>query len=179
MGDIHFFGKVDKNKDGVIASQYPAWMMETHVEELKRAIEEKELKLANHMVEPEDMMYIKAELDREKKRLVDIESSKPTLSGEQKDKVYSNYKDLAGKIADSLFTRDEMMLGLANPHEEAHRMVDPIIPINPEIAEACGVESRDGKVSRNEATRIFKILGKVLGEETNVEALRRDSRRRK
>jgi len=37
-----------------------------------------------------------------------------------------------------------------------------------------GITAQGGKISRNQASRAYKIIGKVLGENTNVEKLRRD-----
>ena len=55
-------------------------------------------------------------------------------------------------------------------------MKQPLINIrgNIEAAEAMGVKVADGKVSRDGATKMWKVAGKLLGEATNGEALRRD-----
>jgi hypothetical protein len=44
-----------------------------------------------------------------------------------------------------------------------------------EILKACGIPIRDGKVSRKDMERAWKISGAALGEvDLNVERLRRD-----
>ncbi len=38
-----------------------------------------------------------------------------------------------------------------------------------------GIKPVNGKISRNQASTAWKICGRLLGEQTNTEALRRDS----
>ena len=79
---------------------------------------------------------------------------------------------------DSMFTRSEMKKGLADPHDEARRMVQPCIDItgNVHVARSCGIDVPTGqtKINRNQATKMWKILGRLCDERTNVEYLRKD-----
>ena len=175
---VFFFGKIDRNKEGEIGSVVPAWAMESHIGELKRGIEQKEAALENHLVPEDSVATVRAEMKREEKKLKEIVDSRPSLTPQQVDRVAKEYKELSKSIGDSLFSRSEMLQGTASPHEEAKRMVTPCIKVDPELAEACGVKlDEEGKVSRNGAARIFKIIGKYLGEESNIETLRHDRRK--
>lgn len=180
MSEVMFFGKVDRNKKGTVSSEYPAWAMGTHIEELEESIHQKKTVLERKLYIPGEEMNIKATLDREEKRLSEIKESRPALETADENRVYKGYKEVGKKIADSLFSRDDMERGLANPHEEKNRMVKPCIEIDPELAVACNIPAeriKDNKVSRNDAARIYKIIGSYFGENTNIEALRPDRRK--
>lgn len=180
------FGAVDRNRvSKAIQSEYPAWYFETHIAEMKEGIERKKRELERGIVPQSEVPYMKASLEKEEIRLQEINDSKPKVTEKEKDNFAKARRHLAKEIRDSMFTRTDMLKGLASPHEEAIRMVDPIIKISKEVAdlaESCGVDlnkscngkKRNGNISRNEASRIFKIIGKFLGEPTNVETLRKD-----
>ncbi len=174
MEGITFFGEVDINKKGQIASEYPAWYFDNHIEEMKETIATRERALERNAVPPPEIPLFKEKLKAEKERLEKIVSSKPKLTAKQKDELAKEYKHLKKEIRDSMFTRSEMKLGIASPHEEARRMVEASIPINPVLAEKMGVPVRGGKISRKGAEKIAKIISRQLGENTNIEAWRRD-----
>ena len=71
-----------------------------------------------------------------------------------------------------------MRKGLADAREEMKRMTEPCIEVRGDamnIAKACNVKITKGKVSRDGAAKVWKILGKALGDSpTNIEHLRRD-----
>jgi len=70
-----------------------------------------------------------------------------------------------------------MQKGLVNPHEEARRMVNNIISVDEAhggLFKNMNILPQDGKITRNQAAKAFKIIGKLLGEPTNIEYLRRD-----
>lgn len=175
--DFSFFGKADRNKfTNAVQSEYPGWMHSTHVEELEEGINHKRRMLEQDMVEMANKPYIKEELRNEEKRLDFILRDKPEIPENMKDKIAETYREIGIKIADTLFSRSEMAKGIASAHEEARRMVEACIVIeNPQIIRACNVTPTvDNRVTRNEASKVYKILGKYLGESTNVEYLRRD-----
>jgi hypothetical protein len=81
---------------------------------------------------------------------------------------------VAERLKEALPSREELRQGWVDPHEEARRMVKPCIEgIDPELATACGVKMTGKKVSRDGATKIWKIMGRLLGEHVNIERLRR------
>jgi hypothetical protein len=178
MSSVEFFGKVDKGQKGEISSQFPAWYFESHLDELRESIARKERSLKRGDIPPDSIPETRAELAKESERLKAIEGSKPTLSDQEKNLLYKCHKSLGSKIQDSMFTRSEMMMGTASPHEEAKRMSQPIIVLSKEelsLAKGCGVTVDDkNMVSRNAASRIFKMVGKLIDQPTNIEVLRKD-----
>ncbi|MCK5616850.1 hypothetical protein KAR91_84090 [Candidatus Pacearchaeota archaeon] len=174
------FGKEDKNeKTGQIASEYPAWYFESHIQELQETIDRKERALSRGDIPMDAIPETKAAIAREKSKLDAIMGSKPTPSIPEKDKLSKIYKALSAKISETLFKRSAMEWGTADAHEEAKRMVQPIISLDKEelgLAKSCGIKpDGNGKVSRNNAAKIFKLIGKLIGEPTNIEVLREDT----
>ena len=172
---IVFFGEIDRNEKGQIKSEFPAYYFESNIEDLRDEIGWKKRALERKNINWEDVESTKKEVEGLEKKLHLIETSKPKLKGADKDKIYNEYKRLGGEIRDAMFPRTEMMKGLASGHEEAKRMVNPSITVDPRLAAACNVKLTKGKASRNDASKMFKIMGKVLGDvPTNTEFLRRD-----
>lgn len=171
--ELEFFGKVDRDRDGNIGSTLPAWYFDSQVDTMKETIQRREAALERGDI-PADYVYqTREDLKRDKERLDNIESSRPVLDEKRSDALGKAYKELSSDIKESMFTRDDMQRGFADAHEEARRMTKPCINIDPELARKCGVNAKGGMISRNDATKIFKIVGKALGEETNVERLRK------
>ncbi len=173
---IQFFGNVDRTKDGEVASEMPAWFHDVQVEELLESVSKKERQLDRGEVPPEYAFMVKNEVAGLKKKITEIQMSKPTLKGGQKDMVYKEYQSLQQQIADSMPTRREDRQGFVNPREELKRMKNPHISITPKMAEACGVKPVRGKISGDQANKCYKMMGKVLGENTNVERVRREGK---
>jgi hypothetical protein len=71
-----------------------------------------------------------------------------------------------------------MKRGVVDAAEEARRMSEPIIRLTDKelaIARNNGIRvSKDGKVSRDGATLIWKFARRALGEPSHSEYLRRD-----
>ena len=178
---ISFFGGVDKNKKGNRASEVPSWAMQTHIEDLREGIASKERAIERGDIPLDSIPQTRAEIQKEKQRLTDILDSRPKASPDVEDKLWKVYRSLSKDIQDSLFTRSDMKLGLASPHEEARRMVNPIIKVTKDIVELCekngvpvAVKGNEAYLTRNNASKIWKWAGHYLGEPTNVETLRRD-----
>lgn len=173
MEGIQFFGKVDRNKEGKIASEVPAWTMETHLDDLRESIERRERSVSRGEVPQSELPFALAEIEKSKKRLDEIMESKPKFATKDKDSICKEYKRLGDEIRNSMFSDSDMRSGKADPHEEARRMVNPIITVNPALAAACGVRIQNGRMSRNDAVKMYKIIGKSIGEDGNAERLRR------
>lgn len=179
LDEINFFGSMDrkgKTKDGAITSEYPAFYFNVQLDDLKEETERQERQIELGLVPPSELPYVKAEVARNKDRMNEIEQSYPKLSDKEKDAVYATYKDLGEKISDSMFTRTDMKKGLVDAHEEARRMSEPIIPIKGQekFFHNMGITAKQGKVSRNDAAKAYKIMGRFLGENTVIERLRKD-----
>jgi len=176
-GKQEFFGKIDRDRDGVIASEYPAWYFETHIENMREEMESLKRRINRGEIPHDGIPQAEAEVRNIKERLDVIENSRPKLDDKERDDLLALHKELSGHISDSMFTRSEMQMGLASPHEEARRMVGKLINISPKLkglASVCNVQMEGGKISRNDATRMWKMIGKLTGIGTNVEGLRKD-----
>lgn len=179
---VQFYGKCDRNKYGKIASVKPAWTMDTHIEELRERIDSKKRALERGEIPPDSIMQAKEEIAKEEGKLSSILESKPNFTGGDKDKIWKIYKDIGNDIRNAMFTRSDMKMGFASPHEEARRMKDNgLISVSREVADICqenNIKVRETKnglaVSRDGATQLWKLSGYALGEPTNVEVLRRD-----
>lgn len=175
---MKIFGDVDKTKEGKVKSEYPAWYFDTHKEELEESIKHRKYMLDNDLVDSSEKNIQRKRLEQEEKRLGEINASMPKLSGTEIDDVTKVRKEMSPQIADSMYRRSDMERGTADAHEEARRISTPVIEIKnkvqAEFLEACGIKL-DGrtKVSRDEAVKAWKIAGKLLGEPTNVEILRK------
>lgn len=176
---MNLFGKIDKNRNGVVSSEYPAWYYDVHVAELHETVSRNKRKLERGEVQPELVPVVRAEIERDDKKLDEIKNYKPTLSVAERDKLNKLYKEeLCPLISGSLFTHTQMHKGLAPAHEEAKRMVQPVLEIKSEhlveMLVAVGGKIVGKKASRNDVAKVFKLVGKLLGEATNIEVLRQD-----
>lgn len=174
------FGAVDKNKDNKIASEFPAWYQERQMENLQEHIDQIDRGIRSGRFSSDEIHEHKAEKARLEARMDSILKSRPNPSDSERDTLRKYYKSFGSKIQAALFTRSEMQLGLASAHEEAKRMKKPCISLTPEecsIAISCNVMPDKNKmVSRDGAAKVFKLLGRILGEPANVEHLRLDKK---
>jgi len=176
MSDIHFFGNVDKNKEGKVASELPAWFFSVHLEKLIDDVSKKERQIDRGEVPPDHVFMVKNEVLNLKKKITEIQMSKPTLKGGQKDMVWKEYQQLGNLISDSLPTYREDRRGFVDPRSELKRMKSPHIAISGKMAEACGMKTVKGKITGDQAAKAYKMMGSILGENTNVERLRKEGK---
>ncbi len=176
---MRFFGQADRTKNGEIKSDYPAWYQEQHLEDLRESVKQQERSLEEGSVPPERRGQYRERLNLEKERLEQIEGSKPKFSDIEKDTASKFRKGIGDKISDALYRKSHVEKGVVNAHEEAKRMTEPCIEVKgqaeAEILRECGARiTEGGKVTRTEAEKAWKIVGKALGEDmTNVEILRK------
>jgi len=154
--------------------------MEQHIDDMREGIESKKRAIARGDMPMDAIPMAKAEIDKEEARLNAILESKPKLSPQEKDMIANIHKELGEKISESMFTYDEMHKGFADPHKEVNRMMKPIIKIDKATAEICeenGIKVERSRntllLTRNAASKMYKIIGRYLGENGNVEQLRR------
>jgi len=175
---MEFFGEVDRDYRGNIRSEYPVWYFESHFDAIKEERNSLVRRIERGEVPLEHQPYARSEVAALDEKIRSIESSRPDLGPNEKDQLMKHYNELAKKISESMFTRSEMMMGTASANEEARRMVQPVIGLSPSLrglGEALGVKvEQGGKISRNAAVKMWKIIAKLIGEGSNVEALRRD-----
>lgn len=174
---MKFYGKVDKNEKGTNSSEYPAWYMETHLDDYKESMDRRERAIQKGDIPVDSIPYERQELAKEKARYDAIMNSKPKIGDKEKDFLNKNYKDISTKISASMFTRSDMMFGTASAHEEAKRMVEPCIELTKEqleLAQDIEIKVVNGMTSRNGASKLFKLIGKLVDRPTNIEWLRKD-----
>jgi hypothetical protein len=172
--EIKFFGSVDCDKDGNITSDMPAWYFERQIEELREGVVKKKGMLNRGEVASDQIPVIEGQIQAETDKLNEIQRSRPQLSAKNKDKVFREYQSLAKQIGESLPTRKESRDGLVSPYDELKRMKSKHINVDVELARACGCRPVDGKVSGDEANKMFHLFGKTLNENTSIERLRKD-----
>lgn len=173
---IEFFGNVDKNKNGEISSDMPAWFFDVHLEYLEEEVAKKKRRIDRGEIPPDNALMVRQEIVNQEDRIKEIKSSMPKLKGGQKDMIYKQYCILQNEIATSMPTRRDNVEGYTNPREELKRMKTQHIPVNQELAKACNVKVVKGKVSGDDASRMYKMMGRILGENENVEKIRREGR---
>ena len=177
---IVFFSEQDMTvKDGkkIISSEYPMWYNPNVVDEIEEDIRRDEYVLRMGYVKEAQLPQVKERLAGLQKKLEAIRESEPKLTDAQKDRLDRVSKNLGEEIKNKMFTYSQMMKGTADPHAEAQRMVTPSIPVDKDIAqlaEACNVRVVDGKISRDGASKIWKISRRALGDMSDCEELRRD-----
>ena len=180
VGDIKFFGEIDLNQYGKVGADYPAWYYPRKIESLKEDLGRMERELNSGAVLPQNVPNLKLIIKQTKDKVNKIEASRPKLTGKQIDRLVKWRRELEPLIQDSQFTYDDMQRGIADAHEEARRMKEGIIKVNPELARICNLRPYvNGQYSRDEAIKASKLSGRALQEathweeKTNAEVLRR------
>jgi len=185
---IHWFGEVDMNeRTGQPGADYPSYYFDASIRELENEVRSMERQIEEGIYTGKDLRKFKERYQQRKERLESIINSLPVLEGPVKDKVSKARKELGQLIKESMFTFSSMNRMTDDAQIEANRMEGPCIEIkNPVLAEFVqqrGFRVHKGKISRNAASVIHKVMGKVLGEEIlDIENLRgydRDTRGRK
>lgn len=175
--EFQIFGSVDLTDKGQVKSVYPSWYFDHLKEDLQREVDRLETQIRLDQIPRSELQISRERLKQKQEKLLNLDNAAVTLRGKQKDKVSKVYEEIGQQISSSMFTRSDMKKGLADAREELNRMVEPCIEVRGDamkLAQACNVRVTKGKVTRDGAAKVWKILGKALGERSNVEALRRD-----
>jgi len=173
---IEFFGDIDKDNTGKVTSQTPAWFMDIHLEYLEEDTNKKRRQVERGEIPPEHLYMINNEIKNQQGKIDDIKAGRPKLIGGQKDMIAKQYHELQNLIADSLPTRRDDRRGYVNPRDELKRAKDKHIQVKPELAEACNMKHNGGKISGDDANRMYRMMGRVLGENENVERIRKEGK---
>ncbi len=173
---IEFFGEVDKNAKGQNTSDLPSWFFNIHMEDLQEQVSRSERQIVSGQVNIEAVPMLKQEIVNKKKRISEIKKSIPKLTGSNKTQVGKQYNELKNKIADSMPTIRDNEKGFVDPREELKRLKEHHIEVSPELAESCSVKHVKGKVTGDGANRMYKMMGRLLGENENVEKIRKEGR---
>ena len=176
-GSIQFFGAVDKTKEGRITSEYPAWTFPRQIENFDEEILRKERALESGIVPRDNIHEHMVALDRDKARRDEIVNSKPSLSSKQKDTCAKIYSEVGTLISDSMSSYSDMQRLRRDAHKEYGINNTPSIKLPPEAAKVAhdnGIKiTNDRMISREGASRLWKLCGHAIEKETNVEYLRK------
>lgn len=175
--EFQIFGSLDLTEKGKVKSSYPSWYFDTLKEDLQRDVDRLETQIRLDQIPRTELQITRERLKQKQEKLLNLDNEAVALRGKQKDKVAKVYDELGQQISDKMFSRSDMKKGLADAKEEMNRMIEPCIEVRGDalkLAAACNVKVVKGKVSRDGASKVWKILGKALGERSNVEALRKD-----
>lgn len=174
---VQFYGEVDLNQKGELASYMPAWSYTQLIEDLKEQIDSKRRALDSGALEAEKLVSTREEHKKLKERYDAIIASKPKINEDLLDRVS---KVIGDKISEASFTYDQRQKGLADAHEEARRMVQPCIELTDDAASLAVAARIKGvkkgskyMVSRTQAEKLWKLTRRALGEPSNVQSLRK------
>lgn len=174
---IEFFGDVDRNAQGEISSDMPAWWFDVHMEHLEEEVSKTKRQIKRGEIQPEAVPRKQQEIVAKEARIKGIKATVPKLNAKQRDMVADQYHKLQNEIARTMPTKRENLEGYTSPREELKRCQDFHISVDPNLAKACNVETNiAGKVSGDGANRMYRMMGRVLGENENVERIRREGR---
>ena len=176
--DMKIFGSVDRDSKGKITSEFPAWYFDQQKDELERGIAQDEMSLEQEAIPYPAKAKFREKLAQRKERLGKINEETPKLKGSEEDAISKMRQEMGESIGEAHFTRSQREKGLADAHEEVRRMTEPIIKVTSErqaeFIKYCEIPIRDGKITRNEAEKVYKIASKLLDQPTDIEYLRRE-----
>ena len=72
---IEFFGNVDKNKNGEISSDMPAWFFDVHLEYLEEEVAKGNRRLERGEIPPDNALMARQEIKNKEDRIKEIKSS--------------------------------------------------------------------------------------------------------
>jgi len=175
-GSIQFFTEMDLDPKGRIKNTYPVYFERNQEQDIKEEIRRIETGIENRYYTGATMGEAMERLKKAKESLDRIQAIRPQFE-KQKDSISKFVKELATEISPAMYRRKELAKNLVDAHEEAKKMVEPVIRLTPwsaKVAHDNGIRVTDGKISRDDATRLWQMGREALGESRNVEFLRRD-----
>jgi len=144
-----FYGPLDKG------ANKPSFCYPQRIERMAEEVKQMEKALEHNHVPPDHRAMYEANFKKKKTRLEGIREWKETAEKEfnkDPDFYQKRFKDLKKEIRELMPSRKEVKEKRVNPHTVLKR-------------EKSGLEDKK---------REFMVLGKLLGEETNVSFLQRD-----
>ena len=176
-GSICFFGEIDRTDKG-ISSQMPAWSFQNQIEMAQESIDQKQRALDGGFVARDNEPEYRELIAKETVRLRAIVESRPKLTTEELDLCAKAFKELRGQIKAALPTYDDEKRNFVRPHDEYRRNKRPCIELKNEstvnmcIANGINV-SEKMEITRDDAIRLQTIIGRLIGEDTNIERVRK------
>ncbi len=177
---IQIFGdkdSIDRRADGRPNAFKPSWAEKPAMDALKEDVESTKRALDMGRIPASEVYLAEERVRKGETRIQEIEQGKPKLNDQERDETANHRKRLAKEIGDALFTHTEMDMGFADAHEEAARMTEKKMKLDPEQAKECGITLVDGKGSRDDAAKMFQHLSYALGESPDIERLRKTGKR--
>jgi|19_taG_2_1085344.scaffolds.fasta_scaffold00768_12 hypothetical protein len=166
------FGTPDRKgqeEDGNIQSEYPAWKMNSQINQLDEEITELSRDLSSGHVPSEDVFEAKEHLHTLQGRFDAIVRSKPNYNVTEEAFLHGELLNLNDRVSETLYSRYDQLKGkgsIARPQQEADLNDKPCISMHPEVARICNIKSIvNGKVSRNQADKARKILCEYFGRD--------------
>ena len=154
----------------------PAWFHDVHLEMMEEEVGKKKRMLQQGRIPQDNIFMVQNEIKADEAKILEIKNSKPVLKGGQVDMVYKEYLSVGQQIAEAMPTKREEREGFANPRDELIKSNTAGIAISDKMAHALGVKPTKGKITLKQAQKFYKIAGKALGENSNIERLRREGR---
>jgi hypothetical protein len=145
-------------------------------DDLEEEIRRLETGLDNNYFPKERIGEVREQLKKAKEAHEKALSINPHFE-KNRDTISKMVDELGDNIGRSMFSRSEMMKGLADAHEEARRITEPVIELSPRVAGIArenGITLHGRKVTRTDAVRLWQLGRYALGETKNAEVLRRD-----
>ncbi len=173
---IQFFTEMDIDSKGRIKHTYPIYFERLQEQDIREEIRRTETGLENKYYSGAGIGEARERLKKAKDSLDKLLEIRPKFD-KQKDSINRLTKELATVITPSMYRRKDVSKGLVDAHQEARKMVEPVITLTPwaqKVAITNGIRVKDGKVSRDDASRLWQMGREALGEERNIEILRRD-----
>jgi len=174
-----FYSTLDRNQYGRLSSVYPGWYHSRGIEQLRDEISGMKQELEGGGVEAVYVPKLKAKLAEQEKRLDILINSFPKPTGEQRDKLGQEVKDLGAKITEAMFSTSDLKIGgdLVDPHEEYVRSETPCIKMSPyqckmAVRMEMKFDENNRMISRKKAEEMWKICRRALGESSNTAILR-------
>lgn len=174
-----FFTEADIDPvKGTIKSEYPMWYNPKLVHELEDEVMSKEAALETGAVPRGLESDYRDNLNRLKGQLAKMQNMSMVDDAKNDRATLGKAISSLGKIiAEELPREDLCRRGLVDPNQEYRKMTDAYIPVKDEniaeLAKACNVPIRDGKISREGACKMWKIGTKFMGDYANTEILRK------
>ena len=173
---LRFYGEADLNRDGKIKSDYPSWYHRQQTEDLDEGIRQKERALEEDLIPDSEKPLMRSRLKQERELSRKISDSYADVKGFETI-ISKGSEELGKDIKEAMYSRSQMDKGVADPHEEARRISEPVFSVKSkevsDLCEAAGIKPRDGKISRGDAEKIWKISRRAMGEMSNTESLRK------
>ena len=171
--EIQWFTEEDYNPKGKVANDFPAYYFRKELKELIEDANSHETNINRGVFTGKRLEDAKDRLKAMKLKIDKIVNGRPKLSGNQKDKFARSFKDLHERIKDTRFKYDEMWKQTVDAQDEADRMEGHCVKIPDEIVASYvrqkGYPVKNGKITRNAAHIICKVMGHILEEQVKAD----------